>query len=123
MSETEVTCPYCGEDFDVCTDDGAHYKDGESEPEECPHCEKTVLIASSCSWYREAEKADCLNDAEHPWSEWTTHWVAEKGENEGKFYERRYCTTCNEEEWVYHEKRLDTRPSERFDKEPIGRYS
>lgn len=123
MSDTEVTCPYCEQEFDVDTDDGRHYKDGESEPEECPNCEKTVLVASSCSWYREAEKADCLNGSDHPWSEWTTHWVGEKGENEGKFYERRYCTTCGEDEWAYHDTRLDTRPSERFDTEPIGRYS
>jgi ribosomal protein S27AE len=122
MNDKEVTCPYCKEDFEVDTDDGRHYQDGGTEEEECPNCEKTVLITSSCSWYREAEMADCLNGAPHPWREWTTYWVGENGENKGKFYERRYCTRCSKEQWAWHKKRLDTRPSERFDKEPIGRY-
>lgn len=123
MSETEVTCPYCEKEFDVDTDDGRHYNQNESEEEECPNCGKTVIISSSCTWYREASEADCLNDAPHPYSEWSTYWVGEQGPNLGKFYERRYCETCGKDEWEYHDKRLDTRPSERFDVEPIGKYS
>lgn len=119
MNDREVTCPYCKEEFEVDTDDGRHYGDGKSEEEVCPNCEKTMLVVSSCSWYREAEKADCLNGSEHPWSEWSTYWIGEKEPNVGKFYERRYCTICDKEEWEYHEKRLDTRPSERFDKESL----
>jgi DNA-directed RNA polymerase subunit RPC12/RpoP len=123
MSDTEVTCPYCEEEFDVSTDDGAHYKDGESEEDQCPNCDKRILIYSSCSWYREANKADCLNDGNHPWSEWHTYWIGDTEPNVGKFYELRQCDTCDEKEWAWHDERLDTRPSERFDKveEAYGR--
>lgn len=111
----EVTCPYCKEDFEVNTDDGAHYKDGESQEDTCPNCDKRLMIYSSCSWDREAQAADCLNTGKHPWSEWTTLWIGEKEEHLGQFYERRYCSDCNDEEMVWHDTRLDARPSERFD--------
>lgn len=121
--EEEVTCPYCKEDFEVNTDDGAHYKDGESEEETCPHCEKIMLIYSSCSWNRRANAADCLNDGKHPYSEWSTLWIVEQGENKGKFLERRSCETCDHEERGMHEKRFGTNESKRFDEAPIGSYS
>lgn len=123
MSETEVTCPYCNETFDVDTSDARHYDEDKSQEDQCPNCEKKLLISSHCSWWREAYAADCLNDGVHPWSVWHTYWMGEKEPNLGKFYERRYCTTCDEEEWAYHDERLDTQPSERFDVEPIGRYA
>jgi hypothetical protein len=107
MSDKEVTCPYCNEDFDVCTDDGAHYKDGESESEQCPNCDKYVMIYSSCSWYREASKADCLNGSDHEWSEWFKLWDGEQLKSEdrtGQVFERRYCNTCDEEQKEWHQK-------------------
>ena len=113
---SDVTCPYCKEDFEVNHDDGAHYKDGESEQDYCPNCGKIVLIYSSCIWSHEAQQADCLNDSPHPFSEWSTLWKGEKNDNLGKFYERRYCKTCGKEEIEWHDVRLDKRPSERFDK-------
>ena len=116
MNDTEVTCPYCEKEFDVDTDDGAHYKDGQAQEEQCPNCEKVMLVTSTCTWYREAEKADCLNGSPHAWSIWSTYWIGEKGDNVGKYYERRYCEICYEDEWEYHEERLDKTPSERFDK-------
>ncbi len=94
MSDKEVTCPYCNEDFDVNTDDGAHYNDGESESEYCPNCDKQVMIYSSCSWYREASKADCLNGiSDHDWSDWTTH---HPNKDFTKWYATRHCQTCDE---------------------------
>lgn len=96
----DVTCPYCNEEFEVNHDDGAHYKDGEEQEDSCPHCEKRILIYSSCTWNHEARAADCLNGELHPWSEWRDLWVDEE-KHPGKKYQRRYCMTCNEDqmEW------------------------
>ncbi|CAH0190535.1 hypothetical protein [Rhodococcoides fascians] len=92
----KIECPYCGVDFEVSTDDGQHYNDGESESDYCPLCEKQIMIYSSCGWYREASKADCLNDiAEHDWSEWSKHHPVE---DFTKFYATRYCRVCDKQE-------------------------
>lgn len=91
-----IECPYCHKEFEVNTDDGTHYNDGESESDYCPHCDMRIMIYSSCSWYSEASKADCLNDlAPHDWSEWTKHHpVADFTQ----WYATRYCNSCEEKE-------------------------
>ena len=92
----EIECPYCHEFFEVNTDDGAHYSDGESESDYCPNCEKQIMIYSSCSWWSEASKADCLNDiAPHLWSDWTKHHPVKEYT---KWFATRYCQTCGEKE-------------------------
>jgi DNA-directed RNA polymerase subunit RPC12/RpoP len=94
--EDQVECPYCGLDFEVNTDDGRHYQDGESLEEECPHCDMMVMVSSSVSWYREASKADCLNGiSDHDWTEWSKHWPVEENT---KWYARRRCNDCEKEE-------------------------
>lgn len=95
MSETEVTCPYCKEEFDVDTDEGYHYKDGESQEDTCPYCEKKLMIYSSCSWYREAQAADCLNTGEHQWPEWTKHHPLD---DFTKWFATRHCDICGEQQ-------------------------
>jgi hypothetical protein len=92
----EVECPYCDKSFEVQHDDGQHYSDGESESDYCPHCDKQVMIYSSCSWYHEASKADCLNDiSDHNWSEWSKHHPTD---DFTKWFATRYCQDCNENE-------------------------
>ena len=92
----KIECPYCGEDFEVCTDDGQHYNDGESQEDVCPNCDKYIMIYSSCSWYREASKADCLNGiSDHEWSKWQKHHPID---NFTKWFATRYCEICGEKE-------------------------
>lgn len=92
----EIECPYCHKDFEVNTDDGTHYNDGESEQDYCPNCDKKIMIYSSCSWYSEASVADCLNDlAPHQWSSWTKHHPVS---DFTQWFATRYCQTCDEKE-------------------------
>lgn len=116
MSDSEVTCPYCNIDFELDLDDGAYHDQNNEETAECPECEKTMLVNSSITWFREALPADCLNTGKHTWSEWNTYWIGEQEPNIGKYYELKQCQDCNLKEWEYHIKRLDKRPSVRFDK-------
>lgn len=99
MSESEVTCPYCLVDFEVNTDDGTHYSDGEEQGDECPNCEKLLMIYSSCTWYREARAAQCLNDGNHKWSDWVS-----LTEREGQEFVRRRCEDCDERETKWRDK-------------------
>jgi len=97
----EVDCPYCGETFEINHDDGAHYRDGESEVDTCSNCDKQIMISASCCWSYEAEKADCLNDmVDHDWTKWYKLWVGEE-EHEAQKLERRSCNACgkNQQEW------------------------
>ena len=90
----EVVCPYCLESFDVETSDGQHYRDGESESDYCPNCDKQIMIYSSCTWTREATKADCLNGiSDHKWSDWNKHHPTA---NFTKWFATRYCEMCDE---------------------------
>lgn len=110
----KIECPYCFKDFEVDTDDGAHYKDGESEEDQCPNCDKRIMITASCLWSWEAEKADCLNGSPHQWTQWDTYWIGESV-HKGEFYERHSCNSCNKEEFEWHVKRFGTNNPSRFD--------
>lgn len=92
----DIECPYCHKDFEVDTDDGRHYGDGESEQDSCPHCDKRIMIYSSCSWWSEASAADCLNDlAPHQWSDWVRHHPTT---DFTQWYSTRICNVCDEKE-------------------------
>lgn len=89
---SEITCPYCDHEYDLCHDDGAFYNnDGEREKEECPECHKVFMVSSSMSWDFEAEKADCLNGGEHKWRQ-------QRGGPPEHFIGRFECEDCDEEE-------------------------
>lgn len=40
----QVECPYCGHEFDLNHDDGAHYDQNKMEEEQCPECDKLFLV-------------------------------------------------------------------------------
>ena len=64
---SDVECPYCGADIEICHDDGFGYEEDLRHEYECPECEKMFVFTTSISIYHEAFSADCLNDAEHKW--------------------------------------------------------
>lgn len=99
MTYYDIACPYCGHDFDVCHDDGAHYTDGKLEPEYCPECEKQCLVETHVSFYHEAQKADCLNDpeGEHTWANTTE---VEFLEDEVRYHKARKCEACYKQERI-----------------------
>ena len=83
----DIECPYCGEDLDVCHDDGAGYDEDELHQMECCHCQKQFCFTASIMYLYKAKKADCLNDGNHDFKVTNT-------------YPRRYakmeCSMCGE---------------------------
>ena len=62
---TDVTCPYCGHQFDICHDDGHGYDEGRQHEDTCPQCEKNFVFTTYISVTHKAYKADCLNGEPH----------------------------------------------------------
>jgi len=59
-SSDYVICPYCGEYLETCygyEDFPELYEEGEHKID-CPECEKTFKMESSCSWYYETSKIE-----------------------------------------------------------------
>ena len=90
---SDLNCPYCNAEIEICHDDGFGYEEDIKHQQECYECEKTFTFTTSISFYYEPEKADCLNDGEHDY-EVTRHFPER--------YRRLRCTMCD------HEKPLDT---------------
>lgn len=61
----DMNCPYCEAEQEVCHDDGAGYAEGVKHEHECSECGKTFTFQTTIVFYYEAERADCLNGADH----------------------------------------------------------
>lgn len=61
----DVECPYCKEWNEVCHDDGHGCEEDMLHSQECGYCDKIFTFWTTISFYYSAQKADCLNDAEH----------------------------------------------------------
>ena len=66
---SDVICPYCDADIEICHDDGFGYDEGVLHEYECPECEKSFVFETSISIDHYAHPADCLNTEEdiHKW--------------------------------------------------------
>lgn len=49
----DVQCPYCGEELDVCHDEGQNYSE-DGELNSCDGCDKEIMIFTSVSYYYES---------------------------------------------------------------------
>lgn len=67
----KINCPYCEAENEVETSDGVH-TDCLNEMQ-CSSCEKNFVFTAEVSLYLSAEKADCLNGAEHKWKKCSGH--------------------------------------------------
>lgn len=85
---SDMKCPYCGADQEVCHDDGQGYAEGVKHEHTCSVCDKTFVFETTIIFYYEAEKADCLNDAEHELV-FRKSWPKE--------YSRMGCKHCDHE--------------------------
>ena len=63
----EIECPYCEEEQPIDHDDGAGYTEGKLETQQCPYCDHYFTYTTSIVYHYEANKADCLNGADHKW--------------------------------------------------------
>jgi DnaJ-class molecular chaperone len=94
---SDLECPYCEKDCDVCHDDGFGYEEGVKHQMECPHCEKSFVFETSISFYYEPEKADCLNDGKHDYQ--LTHTYP-------KEFSKMRCSMCGGEREMTEDERL-----------------
>ena len=83
----EIECPYCGHEFELCTDDGAHCEQDAYEKDECPDCGKYFMVATSWLPVRDSHKADCLNGGEHDFRE--------KSHGDPVWLHTKKCRTCS----------------------------
>jgi len=89
---SDVDCPYCGHEFRLCHDDGAHCQDDGREEEHCPGCSKIMMVRTVISYDHYTETAACLNtddpsDEDHNWG-----WEYVRG---GDDYVKRFrCRNC-----------------------------
>ena len=52
---SDLECPYCEKDCEVCHDDGFGYEEGKKHQMECPHCGKSFVFETSISFYYEGD--------------------------------------------------------------------
>jgi hypothetical protein len=93
----DVECPYCGEELEICHDDGYGYEEGKTFTQTCGHCDKTFTYTTSISFYYEAEKAPCQNGEPHSLKE--IHGFPKE-----MFAYKRRCEWCDEEVIIDNEK-------------------
>jgi hypothetical protein len=68
-NDMELYCPYCEtgmDDPDECYEQDVTYE------HECPHCEKNFVFTVEYTRTYSADKADCLNGAEHDYKKTAT---------------------------------------------------
>ncbi|WP_299076627.1 hypothetical protein [uncultured Paraglaciecola sp.] len=88
---SDVECPYCGQEQEVCQDDGHGCEDGKVYEEQCGFCEKYFALTPSISFDFYSKKADCMNGGVHDWR------VNQHIYDGYKQYRR--CNNCDESEW------------------------
>lgn len=62
---SDVKCPYCNKELEVCHDDGFGYDEDEAYEMECSECGKSFVFFTRISVNHIPYQADCLNGAEH----------------------------------------------------------
>lgn len=83
---SDVECPYCGAENEICNDDGHGCEEGKTYEEQCGECEKYFIFSPSYSVYYHADKADCLNGSPHDFRDrYWDHWP------EGSYLTCRDC--------------------------------
>lgn len=62
---SDIECPYCGAEQNICNDDGHGLEEGVPHEEQCGECEKYFVFNTHISISYSAYKADCLNGKPH----------------------------------------------------------
>lgn len=107
---TDVECPYCDAEQEICHDDGYGYEEGRLFEQQCSECEKVFTFTTSISFYYDAYQADCLNGDEHVYGRPQKLWFDERKK---KALWRRRCRGCESEqqgydpEWAIEQKEQD----------------
>lgn len=83
---SDVRCPYCKAEIELCHDDGFGVEEDKLYQEDCEICNKRFVYRTYITLNCFTQKADCLNDAEHDYQ--ITHPLVST---------RLLCTMCGEE--------------------------
>lgn len=96
MSDFE--CPYCGEEQEVCNDDGAGYDESNCEVMQCTSCDKFISFSTYIPRPTYTpHKVDCLNElAPH-------QWTAKHTYPKEKELAKMQCKICDEERQMTEE--------------------
>src|SRR3990167_9792249 len=84
---SDIKCPYCNAEQEINHDDGRGYEEDVRHEQQCGECDKYFTFTTSVLYYYDAEKADCLNGAEHDFHPNRTY---------PKEYTKMFCSTCEE---------------------------
>ena len=84
---SDLQCPYCEADNEVCHDDGQGYAEDETHEMQCSSCDKYFVFTTCISFDYTPEKADCLNDGKHDYQPTTTY---------PREYTRLSCSMCDD---------------------------
>lgn len=94
----DLECPYCETAQDINHDDGYGYEENEIYQQQCIMCDKYFTFTTSISFYYEAAKADCLNDAPHNFKTTHTYPIT---------FTRMRCVDCGEERAMTEEEKIN----------------
>ena len=84
---SDVECPYCGSEQEICHDDGYGYSEDETHEQQCSSCDKYFAFTTSISYYYEAAEAPCMNGGDHDWKPSSTYPVK---------YTKMRCSYCDD---------------------------
>ena len=62
---SDIECPYCKAENNVCHDDGQGYEEDRRHEMECSHCGNGFVFMTSVLYLYTPYKADCLNGKDH----------------------------------------------------------
>lgn len=85
---SDIECPYCGHEQEVCHDDGFGCEEDTYHQDECSSCEKEFVFTTAISFSYCPKKADCLNGSDHNYKPTFTYPVS---------CTRMQCDDCGEE--------------------------
>lgn len=85
---SDIECPYCGHEQEVCHDDGENYDESVTHQMECCNCEKEFVFTTCISFDYSPSQADCLNGSGHGWTPTCTI---------PRQYTKMRCSMCDEE--------------------------
>lgn len=85
---SDITCPYCSAEIDICHDDGYGYEEDRIHQQECGKCRHTFTFTTSISFTYEPKAAACLNGGDHKYYRTKTHPVR---------FSKLICEMCGEE--------------------------
>lgn len=92
---SDVNCPYCGAEQEICHDDGYGYEEDRMYEQQCSECEKVFAFTTAIIMTHESHRADCLNGEQHRFQP-TATWPKER--TKMKCQDCGESRPCNEEE-------------------------